>query len=174
VDPESRIYLDNAATSFPKPEPVVRAVVEYMTLCGVAAGRGSSRRATELDGQITACRGTLARLWNADSPAGSAKELLKLTDNGQHLSAEGYARTASQLVSALTPGKAKELKTGDVESLRQLIRKKNELFFHRHRPQNVTYLFLFRKHEQGNNAVDIPKFDPLVKGLEEQIHAPVD
>jgi hypothetical protein len=106
--------------------------------------------------------------------AGSAKELRLLTDNGQHLSSEGYARTASQLVSALTPGMAKELKTGDTESLLQLIRKKNELFFHRYRPQNVTYLFLFRKHEQGNNAVDIPKFDPLVKGLEEQIHAAVD
>ena len=106
--------------------------------------------------------------------AGSAKELRLLTDNGQHLSSEGYARTASQLVSALTPGKAKELKTGDADSLLQLIRKKNELFFHRYRPQNVTYLFLFRKHEQGNNAVDIPKFDPLVKGLEEQIHAAVD
>lgn len=106
--------------------------------------------------------------------AGSEKELRLLTDNGQHLSSEGYARTASQLVSALTPGKAKELKTGDAESLLQLIRKKNELFFHRYRPQNVTYLFLFRKHEQGNNAVDIPKFDPLVKGLEEQIHAAVD
>ena len=60
------------------------------------------------------------------------------------------------------------------EDLRQTILKKNELFFHRYRPQNVTYLFLFRKHEQGNNAVDIPKFDPLVKGLEEQIHAAVD
>ena len=106
--------------------------------------------------------------------AGSAKELRLLTDNGQHLSSEGYARTASQLVSALTPGIAKELKTGDAESLLHLIRKKNELFFHRYRPQNVTYLFLFRKHEQGNNAVDIPKFDPLVKGLEEEIHAAVD
>ncbi len=106
--------------------------------------------------------------------AASVKELRLLTDNGQHLSGGGYARTASQLVSALTPGKAKELKTGDAESLRQLIRKKNELFFHRYRPQNVTYLFLFRKHEQGNNAVDIPKFDPLVKGIEEQIHAAVD
>lgn len=106
--------------------------------------------------------------------AGSAKELRLLTDNGQHLSSVGYARTASQLVSALTPGKAKELKTGDGHSLMHLICKKNELFFHRYRPQNVTYLFLFRKHEQGNNAVDIPKFDPLVKGLEEQIHAAVD
>ena len=47
-------------------------------------------------------------------------------------------------------------------SLLETIRKKNELFFHRWRPQNETYLLLFRKHEQGNNAVELPKFDPLV------------
>ena len=78
------------------------------------------------------------------------------------MAAEGYARTASQLVSALTPGKAKELKTGDADSLLQLIRKKNELFFHRWRPANWTYLFGFRKQEQGQNSVEIPKFDPLI------------
>ena len=55
------------------------------------------------------------------------------------------------------------------EALRQLIVKKNELFFHRFRPQNHTYLFGFRKHEQGNNAVEIPEFDPLVAELEEEI-----
>lgn len=49
------------------------------------------------------------------------------------------------------------------------IRKKNELFFHRYRPQNETYLFLFRKHEQGNNAVEIPQFDPLVEEQEQRI-----
>jgi lysophospholipase L1-like esterase len=48
------------------------------------------------------------------------------------------------------------------EALRQTILKKNELYFHRWRPQNVTYLFGFRKHEQGNNAVEIPQFDPLI------------
>ncbi len=48
------------------------------------------------------------------------------------------------------------------EKLRQTIRAKNELYFHRWRPQNVTYLFGFRKHEQGNNAVEIPQFDPLI------------
>ena len=101
-------------------------------------------------------------------------DLLKITDNGQHLRADGYARSARQLVDQLTPGKEKELKTGDSESFRQLIQKKNELFFHRYRPQNVTYLFLFRKHEQGNNAVDIPKFDPLVGELEQQISKSID
>lgn len=59
--------------------------------------------------------------------------------------------------------------TEQVEALRAAINKKNELYFHRHRPQNETYLFLFRKHEQGNNAVEIPQFDPLVAELEAQI-----
>ncbi|MFN0020035.1 MAG: GDSL-type esterase/lipase family protein [Pirellulaceae bacterium] len=55
------------------------------------------------------------------------------------------------------------------DSLRQAINEKNTLYFHRYRPQNETYLFLFRKHEQGNNAVEIPQFDPLIAELEKKI-----
>ena len=55
------------------------------------------------------------------------------------------------------------------ETLRKLIVQKNELFFHRFRPENHTYLLGFRKHEQGNNAVEIPEFDPLIAELEEEI-----
>ena len=57
-----------------------------------------------------------------------------------------------------------------VAELQSAIARKNELFFHRYRPQNETYLFLFRKHEQGNNAVEIPMFDPLVEALDREIH----
>jgi lysophospholipase L1-like esterase len=49
-----------------------------------------------------------------------------------------------------------------VEALRRAIVKKNLLHFHRWRPQNETYLFGFRKHEQGQNAREVPLFDPLV------------
>jgi putative heme-binding domain-containing protein len=56
------------------------------------------------------------------------------------------------------------------EALRHQIIEKNELFFHRFRPQNQTYLFGFRKHEQGQNAVEIPQFDPLIEAKEQQIH----
>jgi selenocysteine lyase/cysteine desulfurase len=63
-----RIYLDNAATSFPKPDTVIAAVTQYMTQCGVAAGRGTSRQATELDARIATCRAGLARLLRAQSP----------------------------------------------------------------------------------------------------------
>ncbi len=55
------------------------------------------------------------------------------------------------------------------EELRQAILKKNELFFHRWRPENNTYLFLFRKQEQGQNAKEIPQFDPLIEAQEKKI-----
>ncbi len=55
------------------------------------------------------------------------------------------------------------------ERLRQVINEKNLLYFHRWRPQNETYLFGFRKHEQGNNAREIPLFDPLVEEKEKEI-----
>ena len=56
-----------------------------------------------------------------------------------------------------------------IDDLRQAIVKKNELYFHRYRPQNETYLFLFRKHEQGNNAVEVPQFEALVAEQEKRI-----
>jgi hypothetical protein len=56
-----------------------------------------------------------------------------------------------------------------VERLREAVNAKNELYFHRWRPQNETYLFGFRKHEQGNNAREIPLFDPLVAAQEAEI-----
>ena len=57
------------------------------------------------------------------------------------------------------------------DKLRAMILRKNEMFFHRYRPQNETYLYLFRKHEQGNNAIEIPQFDPIVAEIEKKISA---
>lgn len=56
-----------------------------------------------------------------------------------------------------------------VERLRAAVIEKNRQYFHRWRPQNETYLFGFRKHEQGQNAREIPQFDPLVARLEGDI-----
>ena len=55
------------------------------------------------------------------------------------------------------------------ETLRLTINAKNALYFYRWRPQNETYLLGFRKHEQGNNAREIPLFDPLVEAKEKEI-----
>ena len=39
------IYLDNGATSFPKPPAVAEAVCRYLTQCGSNINRGSYGRA---------------------------------------------------------------------------------------------------------------------------------
>ncbi|HLJ09864.1 MAG TPA: GDSL-type esterase/lipase family protein [Planctomycetaceae bacterium] len=56
-----------------------------------------------------------------------------------------------------------------IEKLRQAIVAKNRLYFYRWRPQNETYLFGFRKHEQGQNAREVPMYDPLVAEAEGKI-----
>lgn len=91
-----------------------------------------------------------------------------LTDNSLHLTAEGYKQTALPFAAAL--GQSQDIPDWTkLEELRQAIVKKNELYFHRWRPQNETYLFGFRKHEQGRNAREIVEFDPLIADAEAQI-----
>jgi lysophospholipase L1-like esterase len=55
------------------------------------------------------------------------------------------------------------------EKLREAVVLKNQLYFHRWRPQNYTYLFGFREKEQGKNAREVPLFDPLVEKQETEI-----
>ena len=93
-----------------------------------------------------------------------------LTDNGMHLTEDGYQlTTASRSSRALGLAHARTRDWKQLEPLRQAVVAKNELFFHRWRPQNETYLFGFRKHEQGKNAKEIAEFDPLVAKAEEEI-----
>jgi lysophospholipase L1-like esterase len=59
--------------------------------------------------------------------------------------------------------------TRPVEQLRQLLVAKNVQYFNKYRPANETYIFLFRKREQGNNAVEIPQFDGPIAELEAKV-----
>jgi lysophospholipase L1-like esterase len=87
-----------------------------------------------------------------------------LIDNKPLLTAD-----AKQWADGVVVDRGPEFDQG--EKLRKLIVAKNELYFHRWRPQNVTYLFGFRQREQGKNAREIPQFDPLVEAKEKEIHA---
>ena len=84
-----------------------------------------------------------------------------LTENGVHYTQEGYEKLASKLVEGLGL-KMPEAPSPALENLRRAVIAKDTLFFNRWRPQNETYLFGFRKHEQGQNAKEIPMFDPLI------------
>ncbi|MBI9018655.1 MAG: aminotransferase class V-fold PLP-dependent enzyme [Phycisphaerae bacterium] len=64
----TRIYFDNAATSFPKPEAVYEAVDNYGRNIGASAGRGAYSEAMESAEIIQRCRQLLAELLNADDP----------------------------------------------------------------------------------------------------------
>ena len=60
-----RIYLDNAATSWPKPEQVYAAVDRYQRELGAPAGRGVYSEALEVERRLAALRAALARLIGA-------------------------------------------------------------------------------------------------------------
>ena len=96
------------------------------------------------------------------------KETKPLTENGVHMAAAGYAETAKRIYP-MPLSHADTETVATVDRLRAKIVAKNELFFYRWRPQNETYLFGFRKHEQGRNGKEIPQFDPLVAAAEKDI-----
>ncbi|MCH1508339.1 MAG: SGNH/GDSL hydrolase family protein [Akkermansiaceae bacterium] len=94
-----------------------------------------------------------------------------LTDNGLHYTEKGYAILSSKLVKSmgLTPPTTKQISSKSGQDLRAKIVKKNKLFFFHWRPANETYLRLFRKHEQGNNAKELEKFIPIIEARESEI-----
>ena len=61
---QEKLYLDNAATSHPKPEVVYRAM-DAMLRHGGSAGRGSHQQALAADRLLLAAREHLAELFNA-------------------------------------------------------------------------------------------------------------
>ncbi|MGE5405068.1 MAG: aminotransferase class V-fold PLP-dependent enzyme [Candidatus Saccharibacteria bacterium] len=63
----SVIYMDNAATSYPKPESVYVAVDRFMRHLGGNPGRGSSRHAIESGSVIVEARDALANLFNVQN-----------------------------------------------------------------------------------------------------------
>jgi cysteine desulfurase / selenocysteine lyase len=64
----NRLYLDNAATSFPKPKEVLEAMSHYASELGASAGRGAYREAMETGALLRRCRERLNRLFNGENP----------------------------------------------------------------------------------------------------------
>jgi cysteine desulfurase/selenocysteine lyase len=62
------IYLDNAATSFPKPEPVLRGMDAFVRSSAANPGRSGHRRAVEAEAMIEATRRLLAQLFGCARP----------------------------------------------------------------------------------------------------------
>jgi lysophospholipase L1-like esterase len=105
------------------------------------------------------------------SPPVERRLRVRHLDPGKHtLTIDGKAvltATAEEWAAGVRIARGPEF--DQAERLRAAVVAKNRLYFHRWRPQNETYLFGFRSKEQGQNAVEIPKFDPLVVEQEETI-----
>ncbi|MCR1934946.1 aminotransferase class V-fold PLP-dependent enzyme [Clostridium tepidum] len=59
-----KIYLDNAATTYPKPETVYSSILNYMKNVGASPGRGGYENALTGDRMVYKCRQSLINLFN--------------------------------------------------------------------------------------------------------------
>ena len=81
------IYLDHAATSWPKPPEVLHAIIAAMAEAGGNPGRSGHRMAMRAAEIVYACRENLARLFRIDDPlriafTANATEALNLAIKG--------------------------------------------------------------------------------------------
>ena len=95
----TRIYLDNAATSWPKPEAVYRAVDDYQRRLGAPAGRGTYSEASETERIVLSCRKKIADLINVGDPS-----RIIFTQNGTdslNLALHGLLRPGDHVVTTV-------------------------------------------------------------------------
>lgn len=66
--PNELIYLDNAATSWPKPPEVARAMTEFLECVGANPGRSAHRLSIESGRRVDGARAALAEILHAPDP----------------------------------------------------------------------------------------------------------
>ncbi|MEI6305696.1 MAG: aminotransferase class V-fold PLP-dependent enzyme [Deltaproteobacteria bacterium] len=102
------LYLDNAATSFPKPEEVYIAVMHAMRNIGASPGRGGHRRSVEAGRLLFQTREAIARLFNISDSSRiifthSATEALNIAFRGLLLPGDHVITTSMEHNSLLRP-----------------------------------------------------------------------
>ena len=98
------------------------------------------------------------------------KSEVPYSSNGIHPSEEGYRRIARIMATTLhLPEPAVALSSGQAESLRSIVVKKNTLYFHRWRPRNDAFVYGERKNEQAIAQTEPAKFEPFMTVQEDLI-----
>ena len=90
--------MNNAATSWPKPECVYQAVDGYLRHYGASQGRGSFKRSQEATSIIESCRQSLARLFNVEDPRRFV--FTKNCSEALNLAIKGLLRPADHVVTS--------------------------------------------------------------------------
>ncbi len=91
------VYLNNAATSWPKPECVVAAVGEFLQQFGSSTGRGTFRKSLAATRALEDCRERLARLFNVKDPARIV--FTKNCSEALNLAIKGFLRPGDHVVT---------------------------------------------------------------------------
>jgi cysteine desulfurase / selenocysteine lyase len=102
------IYLDNAATSFPKPREVLDRMVEIYARLGASPGRGGHDLAEEASSFVDAARRQLADFFDAPDPgrvvfAANATDALNLAIQGMVRPGDHVVSTRLEHNSVLRP-----------------------------------------------------------------------
>ena len=95
----TRLYLDNAATSWPKPESVYRAIDDYQRNIGAAAGRGAYGSAQTSSRLLTNLRAAIRRLFDA-SPDHNVVFTQNCTDS-LNLALSGLLKEGDHVVTSV-------------------------------------------------------------------------
>ena len=94
------IYLDNAATSWPKPESVYTAMDSFAREFAGNPGRSGHRMAVESEKRVQGCREALARLLHAESPD---RVILTLNaTDGLNIALKGFLRQGDHVITSWT------------------------------------------------------------------------
>lgn len=91
-------YLDNAATTWPKPEAVYEAMDRFARRSAANPGRGGHRMAREAEDVVQGARAAVATLLNAESPARVALTL-NATD-ALNIAIKGFLRPGDHVVTS--------------------------------------------------------------------------
>lgn len=110
------VYLDNAATSHPKPAAVLAAVQRWFAEVGVSAERGDSRRCTVAAQEVAAARAGVGAMlgWTGDRVAfvSGATEGLNLALRAMLAPGDVVLTTAYEHSSVVRPLRALQLERG--------------------------------------------------------------
>ena len=94
------IYIDNAATTWPKPESVYTAMDEFARQFAGNPGRSGHRMAVESEKRVQGCREAIARLLNAESPD---RVILTLNaTDGLNIALKGFLRQGDHVITSHT------------------------------------------------------------------------
>ncbi len=91
------VYLDNSATSWPKPNRVYRAVYEFMKKSAANPGRGGHKMAVEASEVVYYCRELMCSMFNASNPSNVV--FTKNTTEALNMAIKGVIKKGDHIIA---------------------------------------------------------------------------